>query len=300
MMTIIKILTQDRYILSATHFIPKKSVNGVVIINSATGVRQQYYSDFAEYLATQGVHVYTYDYRGIGGSKYGTLKSMRGSLTSWGEYDLTAVIKYVSQRHPGHKLSVIGHSIGGQLIGLSPLSGQISNIVMIASQTPYWKNYRGIMMFKVWLLWHFLIPVFTEMFGYFPAKKAGLFEDLPAGVATQWASWGKNKNYLFDEFPGKKEMFLSLTQNALVLSFSDDRYAPYRAVKDLLQYYKGMTIEHKHISPDQLGRKSIGHFNFFRKGFKHPLWVEVSEWLLKQQEQPDADNSRRIKDRQTA
>lgn len=280
-MNAIRILTKDRYVLSATHFIPRKPVNRVVIINSATGVRQKFYADFASYLTTLGFDVYTYDYRGIGTSLHGRQPG-KASLADWGELDAPAMINYVRQRHPGAGVTVIGHSIGGQLTGMSSASLYADTVVMIASQTPYWKNYNSSIWFlmKIWLLWHIVIPASTRLFGYFPARKMGLFENLPAEASRQWARWAKNSNYLFDELPEKRETFASLHQPALVLSFSDDKLAPRTAVEDLLQHYKNLRIEHRHISPEQIGRKSIGHFNFFRKGFRHPLWTAVSDWIL--------------------
>lgn len=280
--TRIKIITEDRYVLSATHFIPRKPVDRVIIINSATGVKQQFYASFAEYLTIFGFHVYTYDYRGIGSSIHGSVKVSNGSLITWGETDLSSVVDYVRQRHPGYSISMVGHSIGGQLIGLSERSVYADSFVLIASQTPYWKNFEGMMLFKVWMLWYVLIPVLTKLFGFFPAKTLRLFENLPAEAGLQWARWGKSNNFLFGEFPEKKKIFSGLDQPALVLSFSDDALAPYKAVMDLLQYYSNLKIQHKHISPDQIARNAIGHFNFFRKEFCHPLWAEVSDWLVHQ------------------
>ncbi|HEX5170268.1 MAG TPA: alpha/beta fold hydrolase [Cyclobacteriaceae bacterium] len=279
MMTEIKILTQDHYMLSARHFIPADPNGHVVIINSATGVKQNFYGHFAAYLASQGHHVYTYDYRGIGGSRGGSLKNFEATIADWGELDLTAVIKYVRQRHPIHSISIVGHSIGGQIIGLSPLSSIVDSIVMVGAQTPFWRHYRGTMLLKVWHLWHVMIPILTGAFGYFPARSLGLFEDLPRAAALQWARWGKSRNYLFDELPEKKELFSSLQQPALVYSFTDDQFAPRDAVDDLLSHYSNLNIEHRHINPISLNRKSIGHFNFFRKSSEGIFWSKISDWL---------------------
>jgi predicted alpha/beta hydrolase len=279
MMTEIKILTRDHYVLSARHFIPARPTEHTIIINPATGVKQYFYTHFALYLAEQGFHVYTYDYRGIGGSKHGSLKNFCASILNWGEDDFSAVIRYIKQRHPLYTISVVGHSIGGQIIGLSPEAQSIDNIVMIGAQTPYWKHYDGMTFFKVWQLWHFMIPLLTKRCGYFPARSFGLFEDLPEESALQWARWGKNRNYMFDELPHKKESFSSLHQPALVYSFSDDPYAPLKAVKDLLHHYDNLKIEHRHVDPKSVNQKSIGHFSFFRKSSEEIFWKNVSEWL---------------------
>jgi len=279
MMTEIKILTKDLYMLSARHFIPPEPNGHVLIINPATGVKQNFYAHFAAYLAKDGFHVYTYDYRGIGGSRFGSLKNVEASILDWGELDFSAAIKYVKQRHPSYSISVVGHSIGGQIIGLSKLSHSVDNFVMIGSQTPFWRHYNGTMLLKVWNLWHIMIPVLTRLFGYFPARSLGLFEDLPGPVALQWARWGKNKDYLFDELPHKKESFSSLQQPTLAYSFSDDPYAPLKAVEDLLSHYPNLKVEHQHIDPKSINRKSIGHFSFFRKSSEDVFWKGVSEWL---------------------
>lgn len=280
-MTSIKIITSDKHTLAARHFIPSTSVDHVVIINPATGVKQYFYSHFAEFLACQGFHVYTYDYRGIGDSRSKSIKELDASLIHWGELDQTAIIRYVKKRHPASSITVLGHSIGGQFIGLSPLASEIDNFVLIAAQTPYWKHYHGMMRIKVWSLWHLMIPALTTVCGYFPSRKIGLFENLPASAARQWASWGKTRHYLFHDFPERRKTYSSLTQPALAYSFSDDTFAPPDAVNDLLGFYKGLKIEHRHITPGELSRKSIGHFSFFRKEMKQIFWYEVADWILK-------------------
>lgn len=275
----IKILTTDHYVLSARHFIPGDSRRHTVIINPATGVKQQFYTHFAEFLSKNGFQAYTYDYRGIGMSKPTSMRQCATDIINWGECDLSAVIRYVRERHPGNKLTLIGHSIGGQLIGSSPESRHADNIVMIASQTPYWRHYQGAMRVKVWLLWHFTIPFLTKIWGYFPSRKIGLFEDLPGPVALQWARWGKNKHYLFSDYPAKRKTFAALHQRALVYSFSDDPFAPRKAVEDLLQYYCNLRYSHIHVSPSDLKLDTIGHFSFFRKSSESVFWGGVVRWL---------------------
>ena len=49
----------------------------VVIINAATSVRCRHYSRFADYLFANGFNVITYDYRGIGESRSGSLHGFK-------------------------------------------------------------------------------------------------------------------------------------------------------------------------------------------------------------------------------
>lgn len=275
----VKIPTRERYVLRARHFIPLQALPHTVIINPATGVRQDFYRHFAEFLSTKGFQVYTYDYFGVGLSRQAPLRDCRANLIHWGEVDLSAMIRYTRERHPGNTLTLLGHSVGGQLIGVSPESAYADNLIFVASQTPYWKHYRGFTAVKVWMLWYLLIPVLTRLCGYFPARKLGLFEDLPAPAALQWSRWGKTRHYMFNEYPSKLKSFGSLHQRALAYSFSDDPYAPREAVDDLLQYYSHLDLRHKHFTPADAGRNAIGHFTFFRRGSKELFWDDLVQWM---------------------
>ena len=67
-MEIIQLKTSDQYDISITLLNPKFGAE-TSLVNSATGVKQQTYYDFAQYFADNGYTVITYDYRGISLSK---------------------------------------------------------------------------------------------------------------------------------------------------------------------------------------------------------------------------------------
>lgn len=278
----LRIVTTDGKVLSATRFIPEKPNGKIVLINSATGVKQRYYANFAAFLATEGFTVYTYDYRGIGESRYKTLIGFEATMKDWGAVDYHTMLQNIFHTHRQGRVIVIGHSVGGQLVGLSPLTAKVDLLVMVAAQTPYLENYKGIFrQLKLRYFWYFLIPFFTKLFGFFPAKKLGLFEDLPAGVARQWARWAKTKSYLFEEFPEERERFAALQQHALMVSFTDDRIAPPLAVGDIMQFYPKVKWAHWKVSPADVMQKEIGHFGFFKKRMQSALWSELLNWINK-------------------
>jgi predicted alpha/beta hydrolase len=285
----LKIITSDGFVLAATRFIPQKPNGKVVLINAATGVKQTYYSDFASFLACQGFHVYTYDYRGIGQSRPAQLRNFKASMKDWGMLDYHCMLQNLAQTHPQSRIAVVGHSVGGQLIGFSPLSAIADTIVMVGAQTPFWKKFPGFWMsIRLYLFWFMIIPFLTRLAGYFPASKLGLFEDLPAQVALQWARWAKSSNYIFDEMPGMKRRFSALQQNALMVSFTDDALAPAAAVEDLMKRYTQLKWDHWHIKPDDLLQKQIGHFGFFKKRMQPTLWAEAVKWLGKPQQHKES------------
>jgi predicted alpha/beta hydrolase len=191
------------------------------------------------------------------------------------------MISHLRETHPQNALVVLGHSVGGQMIGMTESSKKIDAMILVGSQTPYWRNFSTLMKPRLWLFWNVLIPSLTKLFGFFPASKLGLFEDLPKLAALQWRRWAKSSNYIFDEHPHTLAKFEALDQPMLVFSFEDDSIAPPNAVADLLRFYKNTKREHRHLSPDDLSTRSIGHFGFFRKRFQNTLWQDSLDWLKK-------------------
>jgi len=96
--------------------------NTVLIISSATGVKQGFYKKFADFVSTNGITVITFDYSGIGLSLNKPIKQIKSSASDWGKNDLDSVIKFTKENYPNAKITLLGHSIGGQIIGLSKSS----------------------------------------------------------------------------------------------------------------------------------------------------------------------------------
>ena len=114
-----------------------------VVINSATGVRQRFYSAFAQYLADAGFHVLTWDPRGIGESRRGHAKHDPTRMRDWGVLDMGAVLLHARALAGGDwsRVAVIGHSAGGHLSGLSASLTHINRLVLVASGTCDWRLY---------------------------------------------------------------------------------------------------------------------------------------------------------------
>lgn len=278
---VVEVVARDGLPVSATWFIADTPQDKVILINAATGVKQDYYADFAAWLTTLGFNVYTFDYRGIGNSRPKNLRHLLSDMKDWSK-DVDAMISHIGRVHPRSQLVLLGHSIGGQLIGMSQLSRHADALVMIGSQTPYWKNYEGFWMrLKLWIFWNAIIPFFTKLAGYFPAAVFGLSEDLPANVALQWSRWATTRNYIFDELPEDRRNFEMLCQSALMISFSDDALAPHRAVLDLKEFYKNLKFDHWHFQPGDVKQTKIGHFGFFKKRMERALWYETVNWIHK-------------------
>src|SRR5262249_35081851 len=70
----------DGEVLGATMFPPSGRGLGTVLVHGATAVPQSYYRHFAAFLATRGMRVITYDYRGVGASRPASLRGFSATM----------------------------------------------------------------------------------------------------------------------------------------------------------------------------------------------------------------------------
>ncbi|GAB5472345.1 MAG: alpha/beta fold hydrolase [Maribacter sp.] len=267
--------------LGVTKYSSPKHKERTIVVSSATGVLQQYYSKFAQYFASQGFIVYTFDYSGIGESLVSTksLSTFEGDLKSWGSIDQATVIDYAKYEYEHHTITLIAHSIGGQLLGFNTNYRLIDKAVLVACQSGYWKEFRGIHRYKMWLFWYFLIPGLTPLFGYFPAKKLGLFENLPKRMVYEWASWGRKEAYMM-HFENKTDYFFDAFKIPILsLSFHEDPFAPQNTVDWLARVYTNSKVTRVHHDKTPQER-SAKHFGFFKSAYKEVFWERTHQWML--------------------
>jgi fermentation-respiration switch protein FrsA (DUF1100 family) len=86
----------------------KPSTKGVVLQFHGNGANMTSHFLYVYWLALEGYDVFTFDYRGYGGS--GGSKSVAGSVA-----DGAAALAYARKKAPGQPLVVIGQSLGGAL-----------------------------------------------------------------------------------------------------------------------------------------------------------------------------------------
>jgi predicted alpha/beta hydrolase len=287
------LLATDAYPLWGRLFVPAGAVLGTVIVNGATAVPQSYYDAFASNLAARGMRVVTYDYRGIGRSRPGALRGFQATMSDWAERDARAVFAHVRERFLG-PVALVGHSFGGQLLGLVDELGQANGMLLVGAQFGYYGHWPAFDRARYALLWRAAVPLLTAGFGYLPGR-AGLGADLPAGVAREWARWCSHPDYLMGYNPAARERFARLRAPIAFYSFSDDDYAPAGAVQALLSVLPGASVQHQRISPRDLGVEAIGHFGFFRRRFEQSLWADAASFLTAVLEgrHPDSPPARR-------
>jgi predicted alpha/beta hydrolase len=268
----------DGYPLGATLHEPRRP-RATVVIHGATAVPHGYYASFAAHLAAEHrLRVISYDYRGIGASRPSGPDGLRGfdaTMTDWARKDARAVHAWA--RGLGDPLLMVGHSFGGQLIGLLDELRDARASLLVASQVGWYRSWPLRAQPRLAFLWRVATPVVTRAIGYLPGR-LGLGEDLPAGVAREWARWCTSPGYLADHHHDAAERFARWDRPTLLLSFSDDPYAPPRTVAALEARLAGAPLERRDWRPGQRGLDAIGHFGFFRPR-NAALWPDAVAFL---------------------
>lgn len=243
---------------------------GTIIVNPATGVLARYYHRYARFLAGQGFDVLTYDYRGIGASRPERLRGCGYRWRDWGERDFGAALRLAHERRPDGPLLVVGHSVGGFLPGLAENAGLIDRMLTVGAQHAWWPDYARNKRLSLFLKWHVAMPALTALHGYFPGRRLGWLEDLPAGVAHEWSFGGPR----FSGMRGE-----SVTAPILAVSASDDEFGTPAATRRTLGYYPNAPRQAAVIRPADYGRESIGHFALFHDSHEAGFWTDTLVWL---------------------
>lgn len=257
-----------------------------LLIAPAMGVEQRYYADFAQWMAAQGWLVLSFDYRGMGASRpagmRGSLKGLEADIRTWAERDASAALDELDRRLGGAERPIhwLGHSLGGQILGLLPNRERVSRAITVGTGSGYWRENAAGLRRYVWWLWYVIVPLSLPLFGYFPGRRLRKVGDLPRGVMAQWRRWCLDRDYMMGEGGAAlRAQYAALRAPMLSLAFTDDEFMSHRNTESLHGFYAGARPELRRIAPADVGVRRIGHFGFFRKHFEASLWPQVSAWL---------------------
>lgn len=276
----LNISCEDGYSLSA-RFYPHHTATAStpVLICPATGITQNFYHAFASWLAEQGHPVLSFDFRGIGESLYGPLKKSQASIQDWGQLDIPAAIEVLCHKTQSDQITLLGHSAGGQLLGIVPNYKKVNCCIAIAGSTGHIRGLKGRTKTMAPVMFHVIFPISSFFKGYGATKMLGMGDNLPRKVAKQWAEFCSRPGYVTNAIG--KTIFEDFHQQIKIpfTAFwaSDDEIATKANVKDLLRLYPNAQTNMIELNPQQYGHNTIGHMQMFKKSHQN-LWP-----LIKQQ-----------------
>ena len=282
----LEIAAADGLLLGATLYMrPKQNdATDVVVFNAGGGLSTVRYRYFLRYLAAVGYPVLAYDYRGVGMSTRPTWRGFDAGIEDWAEFDQAGAIDALRARFPAARLTSVSHSIGCMFAAAAPNASSLYQMVLIAPHTAYCGDYKQPWRWPMTLLWHMLMPAIARAVGYFPASRLGLGDDFPRRVALQWAS-RRTPDYR----PGAsgadarresdiRDRMLTLAVPALVISMTDDAFAPEVAVKRFLAGTPHVDADVRLIDPKTTPHAVGGHIGFFSRR-NVAIWALITEFL---------------------
>lgn len=249
---------------------------GVVIVAGAMGVVQNCYEKFARFLRDQGFAVITFDYFGTGASVQGHLRDCPVRVTDWGREDCQTVIQFARNRYPDLALQWIGHSVGGQLLGMTPNVNELNSALTVACGSGYWWQNSAPTRRIAWLLWYLVAPVSVGLLGYFPGKRLNMVGDLPPNVIRQWRRWCLNRDYAVGvEGEGLRNSFAGVKVPITAVAFTDDEMMSARNTESIHSFYCNAPVSFQWIEPAAIGEDTIGHLGWFRERYRESIWRRV-------------------------
>lgn len=276
----IAVTCSDNTRLAATLYSPNSAAKGAIMIGPATGIKRQFYSAFASYLCEQGFGVITFDNRGIGESACAPIRSSDASLVKWGEQDMPAVLETLKNHFPNVHYFLVGHSAGGQLLGLMHNVHDLTAFCNFGSSSGSLRNMRKSYLIKAHFFMNFYIPVSNLLFGHTKSQWVGMGEPLPKKVARQWQQWCNGTGYVKTAF-GKDVQTHHYDNIALPskwLLATDDDIANIANVHDMISVFPNMNAEVEELNPQDHSVGEIGHMKFFSRKCQH-LWPKVSKYF---------------------
>lgn len=277
----ISIFTSDHVQIAAHLFEPSVSNHKLIVINSATGVKQQVYFSFAKFLAENGFTVITYDYRGIGLSKPQKLKGFKASMRIWGTSDFRAVTDFVKNNYPKYEKFCLGHSVGALILGMNKDASLFKKFIFVATQDAFAGHLPKKIALSAYLGFGVVVPIISQIMGYFPAHWFRLGETLPKGSALDWRTLilhKKSTSRLFEKI--ENDYSKNLNQETLVIYAEDDPWVKMKGMESLMNTgYPNLRKKYRKIVTTESPQKKIGHINFFRSYNKN-LWNIVLEEIL--------------------
>ena len=277
--TTVQFQSADGWPLEGSYFAapdPKR----VIVISAGTGFPRHFYEHAAQYMVAQGASVFTYDYRGMGGSGGDPAAFFDIEYADWGRFDVTAAIEESAKRHPDLPIVHLAHSVGGHFLGLMDNHDKVAKHAFVCVGTGYIGGHHVSNMLRELYFWWGLGSY--SLWRHNAVERVGGWqgERLPPKLFKTWRRWSHRKAYFQPDLKTllAPQHYDAVTAPIASWIFTDDPIATEAAAQDILSCYPNAPQRLIMNSPDAYGVKRIGHEGAFRKG-REALWAEIWEWF---------------------
>lgn len=267
--------------LASTLYAPKsptqETSGPAILMSAAAGVPQGYYAQFARHLVASGAAaVLTYDYRGMAGSSGDRKNWSKLAMKDWALRDFPAAARWLKESYPDCEMVGMGHSYGGQALGLSGVSELFSRYATVATMSGYWRDLDT--PYSVWFQTQIVARTIVALLGYVP-KGFGLGEAFPGPIMKDWARWISKPDYFFtDPHLPETKRFGDVTLPFLSIGLADDPWGTPKAIDSFMAHYENADFRQIWLSPGESGK--IGHLSYFTRRHKDLHWPVARDFLL--------------------
>jgi predicted alpha/beta hydrolase len=268
------ITAADGYQLSALYGTPVSETMGTIILSSATGIKKEFYINFAHFLVQNGYNILLYDYRGIGESAPNNLKISKSYMHEWGTMDMNAVLDFMVHEKGFTDIIWVGHSVGAQLVGFLEHREHVKKVIAISAAFGYWGYFPFPVKWLIWGLWYFVGPLMVKIYGYGAMQKIGWGENLSCNMMSEWREWCLSKKYFTGLLEKKLKMdkFYNFTTPITALYISDDYIANDKTARLMMDFFPNSPLEILKIQVEKYTKLKVGHTGVFRRKFENNLW----------------------------
>ena len=265
----------------AAHWFAAAAPRAALLMNPATGFPQTFYFRLASYCASRGYHTLVYDYRGMGASAPANLAGETCRMSDWGLYDMRTALATVAERAVGLPVATLGHSVGGQFLGLLTNHSLARAHVQIATSVGYWLWEQAPFKYLAWWFWRVHGPLMLAIRGYVPTGGGWSGLPLPRGVYEEWRRWCLRPDHFGSDLHTylTDNVFAEIHAPVLNVGFSDDPIATRRTVEALNRFFPRVQRESRWYRPADAGSTRIGHEGFFASRHRDTLWRPTLDWL---------------------
>lgn len=278
----IEFTAADGYVLKG-QIIAAQKPKAAVLLNPGTATKTSFYIPFAQFLAEQGYSVMLWNYRGFCESRTQSIKHSDIQFSDIGIKDIPAAISKAKEVFIDLPLYCVGHSAGGQQIGLAENCNELQGMVGLAVSTGYYSTMPKAYRTQAHLFFKVIAPISNALFGYVKAEKLNIMEDLPPKLAKQWGQFCSRKDFFFDPKFAKQTPELAnyrtLNFPVHVFTADDDEISTDFNTKRLWKHIKStQPIEFTRYKAAEMPKKAVGHFGYFRKA-NQQIWQDVATQL---------------------
>lgn len=238
----------------------------VAVLLPALGTPAGYYEPFLHALAERGVTAFSADFPGQGGSR--PLASARNNFgyAVLAEVFVPHLLDVVAQRHPGRPVTIVGHSLGGQvgLLTVALTGREAASVVLIGAGAPYWRAYPNRL---TTLAKTQFVSLVAAARGHWPGHRLGFGGRQPRLLMQEWSHFARTGRLdpVGTSRPAAAAL-AELTTRVLAVDLANDTLAPRASVDQLVSLLPAARVEQRHFErPKRPGRRPLDHFSWARE-----------------------------------